>query len=211
MFALLGDVVHEVSRAEVAKNTCPVEVFQYETGYQPDVDVVLCGDGTINYSSLITDLTHNEKRMDFVSNVINDIPAGNSILVLANRVEYLQTLQKKCAGKKSVCLSGMRTSKKARAERKAALKRLNERQIDALFATYQLAAEGLDCPNLRYIVFATPEKDARIIEQASGRVARKAEGKSVGIVIDLIDNFGMFYGWSKKRVSLYKKLGYDIM
>lgn len=211
MFALLGDVVHEVSRAEVARNTCPVEVFQYETGYQPDVDVVLCGDGTINYSSLITDLTHNEKRMDFVSNVINDIPAGNSILVLANRVEYLQTLQKKCAGKKSVCLSGMGTNKKARAERKEALSALNNCEIDVLFATYQLAKEGLDVPNLRYVVFATPEKDESTVIQAAGRVARCYAGKEKGIVLDMVDDFGMYLGWAKKRRSIYeKKLDFKI-
>lgn len=210
MFALIGDVVHEVSREEVAGTTCPVEVRQIETGYTPDMDMALCGDGTINYAGLVEDMTHDQKRFNAVLSVIKDIPEGMPALVLANRVEYLQSLSQQC-GKKSMCLSGMGTGKKARQERKDALASLNAGEIDCLFATYQLAAEGLDCPNLRYVVFATPEKNERIVAQASGRVARKAEGKKVGIIIDLIDDFGMLYGWNKKRINLYKKLGYEVI
>lgn len=79
------------------------------------------------------------------------------------------------------------------------------------FCTYQLAAEGLDVPNLRCVVLATPEKDPSKVQQATGRVGRKADGKDKGIVIDLIDSFGLFYGWQKKRNAVYKKLGYDII
>jgi superfamily II DNA or RNA helicase len=89
---------------------------------------------------------------------------------------------------------------------------LNTGELDAVFATYQLAAEGLDCPNLRYVVFATPEKDERIVEQASGRVARRSDGKEKGIVIDFVDKFGMLIGWSKRREKIYeKKLGFTIV
>jgi len=211
MFALIGDVSHEVSREEVAGTTCPVEVRQIETGYTPDMDMALCGDGTINYAGLVEDMTHNQKRFNAVLSVIKDIPEGKPTLVLANRVEYLQRLTAAC-GKKAVCLSGMGTSKTAREERKAALADLNEGRIDLLFSTFALAKEGLDVPNLRYVVFATPEKDEATVIQAAGRVARKADGKDKGTVIDLVDDFGMLHGWAKKRVSIYlKKLGFTIL
>ena len=210
MYALLGNVAHEVTKEEVAHTTCPVEVVRVETGYQPNVDVVLCGDGTISYANLVRDLTENKERFEVVSEVIEDCAKRGSVLVLASRVNYLQRLNDAFSGK-SRCLSGAGNSKAAKEERKSALNALNNGEIDALFASYQLAAEGLDCPNLKYVIFATPEKDVRIIEQSSGRVARKSDGKTVGIVIDLIDSFGMYNAWSKKRNSLYKKLGYAIM
>lgn len=210
MFALLGDVVHEVSREEVADTTCPVEVVQVETGYMPDLDVVLCGDGTISYANLVRDLTENQERFEVVRDTVEDCAKKGSVLVLANRVNYLQRLNDAFSGK-SRCLSGAGNSKAAKDERKSALKALNDGEIDCLFASYQLAAEGLDCPNLKYVIFATPEKDVRIIEQSSGRVARKSDGKDVGVVIDFIDSFGLYKGWSKKRNSLYKKLEYVIM
>ena len=209
MFALIGNIIHEVSREEVADTTCPVEVRFVDTGYMPDINVVLAGDGTLNYASLVDDLTHNKDRFKVVLEAIEKIPVGNPVLVLANRVEYLDKLNHEYFGK-SACLSTMGNSKLAKEERKAALKALNDGEIDCLFCTYQIASEGLDCPNLRYVVFATPEKDPTRIQQASGRVGRKADGKEFGVVIDLIDNFGMYKGWHKKRLSVYKKLGYFV-
>ena len=135
-------------------------------------------------------------------------------MVLANRVEYLQRLcdayNKGQAGM-AVCLSGMGQSKKAKAERKAALERLNNGEIDAIFATYQLAKEGLDVPNLRYVVFATPEKDETTVIQSVGRVGRKAEGKEYGTVIDFVDDFGMYKDWASKRRGHYRKIDAEIL
>lgn len=211
MFALIGNIIHEVSREEVADTTCPVEVQFVDTEYMPDINVVLAGDGTLNYASLVDDLTHDEHRFRIVADWLNFNrefdPAPT--LVLANRVEYLEKLNKTFLGR-SICLSAMGNSKAAKAARKEALRKLNNCELDCVFATYQLAKEGLDVPNLRYVVFATPEKDSTTIQQASGRVGRKANGKEKGVVIDFVDDFGMLQGWKKKRLRTYKKLEYEI-
>lgn len=204
MFALLGNIICEISKAEVAHTTCPVEVHGIRTGYVPDYDAVLAGDGTINYAQLVDDLTRNEARFEFVKNTI---PRNAPVLVLANRVEYLQRLNESYAGK-SICLSALGASKKAREARKEALRKLDAGELDCVFATYQLAKEGLDCPNLRYLVLATPEKDEITVTQAVGRVGRKADGKDKGIVIDLLDDFGMLHGWARRRKGYYKKNDY---
>ena len=205
MFALLGDKAYEVTREEVADTTCPVVVERYETGYMPDLDRILNGDGTINYSEVVSDLIENEDRTRFVVDKINE-HADDQMIVLANRVVYLERLKSAYKGK-AVCLSGAGQSKKAKAERKEALRKLNDGEINAVFATYQLAKEGLDVPNLRYVVFSTPEKDETTIIQSAGRVGRKADGKDCGTVIDFVDGFGMFKSWAKKRISYYKKIG----
>ena len=203
MFALLGGIIYEVSREAVADTTCPIRVQEVETGYYPDCESVLAGDGTINYAELVDDLTHNVQRLDLVSNVLKTL--DGAILVLANRVEYLQELERRYEGR-SICLSTLGRSKSAKAERKEALRRLNNGELDCIFATYQLAKEGLDVPQLRYVVFATPEKDETTVTQSAGRVGRKAEGKEFGTVVDFIDDFGMYRGWAKKRKGFYKKL-----
>ena len=203
MFALLGGIICEISKDEVKHTTCPVEVHGIKTGYKPDYDAVLAGDGTLNYAQLVDDLTHNEERFEFVKSVI----PKTSTLVLANRVEYLQRLCDEYEGN-AICLSTLGQSKKAKEIRKESLRKLDSGEIDCIFATYQLAKEGLDCPNLRYVVLATPEKDETTVTQAVGRVGRKADGKEVGIVLDLVDDFGMLYGWAKKRRSYYKKNDY---
>lgn len=205
MFALLGDIICEISKEEVRHTTCPVEVHGISTGYTPDYDIVLAGDGTLNYAQLVDDLTHNEERFQCVSNVLRTL--DGPAIVLANRVEYLQRLCDRYEGN-AICLSTLGTSKKAKEIRKEALRKLDSGELDCIFATYQLAKEGLDCPNLRYVVLATPEKDETTVTQAVGRVGRKADGKKVGIVFDLIDDFGMYRGWAKKRKGYYKKNDY---
>ena len=206
MFALLGGIICEVSKEEVKHTTCPVEVRGIKTGYTPNYDAVLAGDGTLNYAQLVEDLTQNEERFQCVCNVLKTL--DGSTLVLANRVEYLQRLCDEYDGN-AICLSKLGTSKKAKETRKEALRKLDSGELDCIFATYQLAKEGLDCPNLRYVVLATPEKDETTVTQAVGRVGRKADGKEIGIVLDLIDDFGMFYGWAKKRRGYYKKNDYS--
>jgi len=204
MFALLGNIICEIDKAEVADTTCTVEVRGIRTGYIPDYDAVLAGDGTVNYAQLVDDLTGNEARFELVKELI---PRDAPTLVLANRVEYLQRLNNAYEGK-SICLSTLGASKKAKETRKDALRKLDAGELDCVFATYQLAKEGLDCPNLRYVVFATPEKDETTVTQAAGRVGRKADGKDKGTVIDLLDDFGMYKGWAKKRRNYYKKNDY---
>lgn len=208
MFALLGDIVYTVTKEDVKDTTCDIKVQMMRTNYSPNCDIVLAGDGTINYAKLVEDLTHDVQRFECVSNVLDALE--DATLVLANRVEYLERLNKIFIGK-SVCLSTMGNSKAAKAERKEALRKLNSGELDCIFATYALAREGLDVPNLRYVVFATPEKDSTTIEQSTGRVGRKADGKSYGTVIDFVDDFGMYKGWWKKRLSVYKKIGCDII
>ena len=210
MFALLGSTIHEVSREEVEHTTCPVKVQFIDTGWMPDYNCVLMGDGTIDYHKVIDNMIHDKDRYELVGDVVSDVAKKGATLVLANRVEYLMSMVCYCDDLSTVCISGQGQSKKAKEERKKALERLNKGEIDCIFATYALAREGLDIPNLRYVVFATPEKDPTTVTQSAGRVARKADGKEYGTVIDFVDLFGMYYGWKKKRLSIYKKLDYEV-
>lgn len=203
MFALLGGVMHEVTKDEVADTTCTIKVNCIDTEYELDYNTVLMSDGTLNYTKLVDDLIHNQKRYDQILQEVQNI--GKSMLILANRVAYIEKLNHDFSGK-SVCLSTLGQSKKAKAERKEVLKKLNNGELDAVFATYQLAKEGLDVPNLRYVIFATPEKDETTIIQSAGRVGRKADGKEFGTVIDFVDDFSMYRGWARKRKGYYRKI-----
>lgn len=208
MFALIGDIVYEVSKESVADKTCKVVIEKVDTGYVPDYDAVLMGDGTLDYSKIVEDLVQNEARRKLVMDRLMQIPAGEPTLVLGNRVEYLKSMcDEYSKNRKAICISGMSMTKSGKEMRKNALNNLNTGKLDCIFATYQLAKEGLDVPNLRYVVFATPEKDSTTVIQSVGRVGRKADGKEYGTVIDFVDDFGMYKGWSKKRDGYYKKLG----
>ena len=215
MYALLGEVAYTIPKEEVKKFTCPVKVMKVETDYKPNLDVVLAGDGTIVYSDLIKDLTSDRKRNEKIAEDIKALINSDEtvrLLVLSDRVEHLSTLREILSGYKVRQLMALSNSKKAREERRQVLKDLNDGKINVVLATYALAKEGLDVPNLNYVVFASPQKDETTVTQSAGRVGRKAEGKEYGVVIDYVDsNFGMLAGFSKKRNSVYKKLEYEIM
>jgi len=220
MYALLGGIVHEVTREEVAHTTCPIKILQLDTNWYP-ADDVLGFDGIIDYSKVIDSLTHDEARFYLVAGYVGGL--DGPAIVLANRVEYLQRMAALVGtdtedlygipqndAKRVMCLSGMGQSKKAKAERKEALRKLNEGELDVVFATYQLAKEGLDVPNLRYVVLATPEKDETTVIQSVGRVGRKADGKECGEVLDFVDSFGMYKRWAAKRRGYYRKIGAEV-
>lgn len=206
MFKLLGGKLYEVTKRQIIENTCPVKVIVAKTGYQPDYNAVLQSDGTIDYNKLIDAIVHDEERLSMIMGVTCVVDGPT--MILANRVEYLERINWNLnLINRSVCLSGKGQSKKAKEERRAALAALNNGELDFICATYQLAKEGLDVPNLRYIIFATPEHNETTVVQAVGRVERKAEGKEFGTVIDLVDDFGMYYGWANERKRYYKKIG----
>jgi superfamily II DNA or RNA helicase len=211
MFALLGGIIHEVPKEAVKATTCPIKVQQIETGYKPLMRNVLMGDGTIDYSKIVEDLIHSDDRYNIVFGEILSKCKGPTI-ILANRVEYLQRMCDDLAGcgKRAICLSTLGQSKKAKQMRKESMQKLNAGELNFVLATYALAKEGLDCPDLRYVVFATPEKDSTTVIQSAGRVGRKAPGKEYGTVIDFVDDFGMYRSWKKKREAIYKKIDAEI-
>ena len=204
MFALLGGIIHEVTREEVKHTTCKINIEIYETGWMPKVPHK---DG-IDYAKLVDELTHDENRYQMVLEKVNSLKMPT--IVLANRVEYLQRMCNDFHGK-AICISGQGQSKKAKAERKAALENLNKGEIDCIFSSFTLSKEGLDVPNLRYVVFATPEHDSTTIIQSAGRVGRKADGKEYGTVIDFIDSFDMLRSWCKQRLKYYREIEAEVV
>lgn len=210
MFALLGDVIHEVPQSEVTGNTVPVMVKFVNTGYSPDVDEITNGDGTLNYSKLIENISEDKKRNAVIAAQINRAVTNGAVLVLSDRIKHLELLEKLVYFyfQHKTARLGIASTKAEKERRARILTDLNNGALNVVFATYKLAKEGLDVPNLRTVVFATPQKDKTTVVQSAGRVARKADGKEFGTVIDFSDDFGLLKGYEKKRKTFYKKSSY---
>ena len=203
MYALLGGEIYRVTPEQVAQNLCPVEVRFKDTGYTPNYDVVLSSDGTLQYTSLVTDIVSDKARN---KKIVEDVWATPGCsLILTDRVSHAQELYF-ALGELAAVLVG-KVSKK---DRETALEAIRSGRKRYLVATYAIAREGLDIPCLDNVFMTTPKKDQTSVVQAAGRVARKFEGKTIGIVHDYVDDFGMLRGWAKKRAGFYKKAGYSI-
>ena len=215
MFALLGDIIHKVPQSAVAGNTVPVRVKFVSTNYTPCIDNITDGDGTLNYAKLISDITENVKRNEVIIQQIFEASRNGAVLVLSDRINHLEDLETEITMYSPYNIKCARlgiASTKAEKERRARiLTDLNNGLLNVVFATYKLAKEGLDVPNLRTVVFATPQKDKTTVVQSAGRVARKADGKEFGTVIDFSDDFGLLRGYEKKRRGYYKKNSYTFL
>lgn len=215
MFALLGDIIHEVPQSAVAGNTVPVRVKFVSTNFTPCIDNITDGDGTLNYAKLISDITENAKRNEVIIQQIFEASRNGAVLVLSDRINHLEDLETEITMYSPYNIKCARlgiTSTKAEKERRARiLTDLNNGALNVVFATYKLAKEGLDVPNLRTVVLACPVKDKTTVIQSAGRVVRKADGKEYGTVVDFSDDFGMLRGYEKKRRGYYKKNFFDFL
>jgi len=79
-------------------------------------------------------------------------------------------------------------------------------KCNIIIATYQMASEGYDNPDLDTLILASPKCN---IEQAVGRILRK-KNKNMPIVIDINDSISIFTNWNKKRLSFYKSKKFKI-
>ena len=213
MYALLGPKLYEVPESAVAANTVPINVFmKQDNSYNIDVEYICNPDGTINYNAVMDTLCKCQTRNRMIAETVNSVnSSGYTCLVLSDRVSHLKDLREIIGEDYTRQLWAVSASKKARQFRKECIQLLKEKKIRCLFATYQLAKEGLDIPSLDCVVFATPKKDPITIVQSCGRVGRKAPGKEFGTVIDIVDTeFPIFEGYAKKRKNIYKNKKYFI-
>ena len=201
MFALLGPKVHEIGRDEVRQATTPLHVQgPIKTGWIPNFDKVTKPDGTLDYTSLITDCINNEARNQVVAKAIEHASKSGPVLVLSERIFHLETLSKLCHNSSGI----LSTVKKGC--RHDLIDDLQSGKIQVLFATYAIAKEGLDIPCLRHLIMASPIKNDIAVTQSAGRVMRAFPGKEYGTVWDFEDAMRMLQGWLKKRMKIYANL-----
>ena len=207
MFAYLGPKFHEISKEAVGDKTCPVEYQFVDTGWDCDVDDVTNPDGTLDYTKLINVVCEDKDRNDKICYQIH-IAFGATrdgvVLVLSERVGHLERLREDALGS---FVGRIITGKTPKAQRDLYLQQVRDGNCHLIFATYQLAKEGLDIPNLSHVILASPNKTDTTITQAVGRVSRACKGKDHGTVIDFNDEFMPLMRWADKRRRIYKRLG----
>ena len=218
---ILGNVIYEVRKSEDKKSLIgyyenqpiiqmPIERFQVpaqihmlETTYNVANKDVFDTSGRIIYTSLISDLATDSDRNKLILDLINKIK-GYTIVISerTSQLEYLDNMTEN-----SIYING-KTPKKTREKK---IEEFREGKHKVLFATYSLVAEGLDIPILENLIMASPVKDDRLVVQAIGRCQRPCENKKIANVYDLVDDVSILDKFTRKRKSVYKKEGWDIL
>lgn len=209
-YALIGGIAYKVPDEAVADKIERASIRPVGTGVEISRKA-LNTDGTVNRAKLISYLTENEDRNE---TILSCIEKGKSSLILSERLEHLRTLMQGLPpnmAKEAVMVDGKMTSKKGKLEREKALDEMRKGNKKYLFATYQLAKEGLDIPRLERLYLTTPQSDYAVITQSVGRISRTFPGKSEPIAYDFVDNIGQLVKSYKKRCTIYRKNKYLIL
>ena len=153
--------------------------------------------GQPNIPLMVTDLTVAPDRNKMILEELKKLyDEGRKILILTDRLKHCEYFVKLCSpldmeiGK---YVGGMKTNERS----ESTLKRV-------IVATYMMAAEGFDCPDLDTLILATPKSD---VEQAVGRILRRKNDHDP-LVVDIIDCFSVFERQAIKRLRYYRKSKY---
>ncbi|MBA4697813.1 MAG: DEAD/DEAH box helicase [Ruminococcus sp.] len=210
-FAVIGNVHYRVPDEAVAEKTMQVNICKRDTGIKIN-RVCLDTDGTLVYSKLIPYLTGNIDRCQLIADDLEK-NRGHSNLILSERLEHLRLLQSLLTEElkqQSVMIDGKMTTKKGKAQREQAIADMKEGKKRFLFASFNLAKEGLDIPRLDRLYLTTPKKDYAVVTQSIGRIARTFEGKTDAICYDYVDDIQFCENQWKRRKTSYKKAGCKI-
>ena len=207
-FAVLGNVKYQVPDEAVAEKTMQVRILRRDTGVQINRSC-LDTDGTLVYSKLMEYLVNDAKRSDrILSDLIDNQQHFN--LILSDRLLHLQQIMAAMPPEirqYAVMIDGKMTSKKAKADRIRAIEEMRSGEKHFLFASYNLAKEGLDIPRLDRLYLVTPKKDYAVVTQSIGRIARTFEGKEDAVCYDYVDDIQFCENQWKRRKTSYRKAG----
>lgn len=175
-----------------------------------------------NHTTMTNNLTNIKTRNQLIVNFIDVLKSmGRKILILSYRVEHLELLKRlvdakiEADGESHIYNSYYYMGKTKRTEKDMA-----EKDGDIIFATMQLAEEGLDIAHLDTVLFALPVsiqkdkkkggkiKSSKTLIQSIGRILRndKLEDLTqIPMVVDISDMFSIYSGWSNKRNEIYNK------
>lgn len=203
-FALLGPIIYMVPEEAVKEKTMQVIVRRVDTHVSPS-EAILDTDGTIVYKKLVDMIAGHPERNAEIGEMLRE-DRKHYCLILSDRLVHLQCLMGFVDRQDAALISG----KTKKAERLQAIEDLRTGRKHYLFATYQLAKEGLDIPRLDRLYLAMPKKDYAVVTQSVGRIARVAEGKTQPICYDFVDQIGYCERAFKKRKTSYRKAGCQI-
>jgi Mimiviridae putative ATP-dependent RNA helicase len=176
------------------------------------------GDFVANSQQMTYDMMEIEGRNKILIRTINHIRRNypeRNILVLSEKISHLNYLKEKVdqtiqddidAGliEEDDVLSCYYIGDSKPHERQEA-----EERGDIIFASYQMASEGLDIKHLNTLIFASPKKD---VVQTVGRIMRKIlqAGDVRPMIIDIHDDLDIFTRWANLRKDYYQKCKYQI-
>ena len=103
------------------------------------------------------------------------------------------------------------TGKTPAKEREQIIKDLQSGRCHYLVATGPLIGEGFDLPEICTLALATPVKSSGRLIQYVGRALRTAPGKNKAVILDFVDDHGVFENSARSRRGVYEQQRIQVM
>jgi len=201
--AFLGPVLKEYPSGLLAEQgfiaKCNVKAFNIEYPLGTEAN---------DYKNIKDEVFNNRFRLKFIGKLINKLDDNSLLLVnyIAEGDKLVKLLNRRTK-KEVVFLSG-KDKTKIREEWRQ--KMMDQKNI-ALIATYGIFQQGINIPNLKYAMLASPTKSKIRTLQSIGRTLRTSDNKKDGAVIfDIIDNVKFLGKHGKKRLEYYESEGFNV-
>jgi superfamily II DNA or RNA helicase len=153
----------------------------------------------INRPKTINKIFKIDIRNTFIIDTINYIlkEENRKLIILSDRVEHLEILKKLLDNIED---NNITTSFYIGGLKQKVLDEAEKAQV--IFATYSMAAEALDIPELNTLLMVTPRTE---VEQAVGRITRKKDHPVQPLIIDIVDQLPSFVRQGYNRRRFYNK------
>jgi len=154
----------------------------------------------------VTELLESEKYRLFIADIAKmHIEQGHSVLVIADRVEFLHKV-KEYIGEDCAVVTGDTDFE----ERQLIKQQVLSGEKRAIAGSRQIFSEGISINTLSCVILAAPMSNDSLLEQIVGRIQRMSEGKLNPLVVDI-----NFAGYADKkqnndRLGLYMRKGWQI-
>ena len=193
--ASIGPVIGQVTAKELQDkgvlSNCHVNIIQL-------IDTVAHRD----YQSELKYLVTNEKRLEYISSLLNKIKDDGNTLILVDRISAGERLKDLIPGS-----SFVKGDVKLK-DRKEAYDEINEGTNHVVIATYGVAAVGINIPRIFNLVLIEPGKSFVRVIQSIGRGVRKAKDKDFVQIWDLTSTCKFAKRHLTQRKKFYKEAQY---
>jgi len=213
MYHIIGPKIYEVTQEQLNSqgNVMVPKVYFIETGFQYDQPVDEDGEKEMmNVQQLVRAMRLSDRRNRLILDCLNHQKHSDFVLVLDDSLAHLQELRDTidCLDELPAAFISGETPK---LKRDKIMEDFRAGRYTYLFATYQLAKEGLDIPRLNTLILLTPKKDRAIVQQSVGRIMRPLEGKKQPVVYDFYDSkIKQCVFWARERAKVYGALGCQV-
>ena len=159
--------------------------------------------GDLVMARMLTKIVECEERNIMIAKLIRELMKNpyRKLLVLSERIEHLRCLERLLGTKIRIgyYVGGMKEEKRETGAKESRI----------LLASYSMASEAMNIKELNAVILASPRKK---VEQSTGRILRqrKEERNVDPIIVDIVDQHGIYVSQWRKRFQYYKQCGYKI-